>query len=164
MSSPPVQNHGVFQFSLQHQRTKVTTNVVERVVYVTALRPHLVAGGAEEKSSRGNHIGGTVVLEVVGVEQEQVGKVAAALQQAREWMRKALVRKERRTAAQDRETEITLLQLSGVLNCVTEISHLLQLLSYFVISWLLLDNILNFDVLPIIHFFQDNLSVVILSQ
>ena len=106
----------------------------------------------------------SVVLKVVGVEQEQVGKVAAALQQAREWMRKALVRKERRTAAQDRETEITLLQLSGVLNCVTEISHLLQLLSYFVISWLLLDNILNFDVLPIIHFFQDNLSVVILSQ
>ena len=134
------------------------------VLFFTARRPHLITGGTEEEADRSDHVGCSMVLKVVRMEEKQVREVAPALQQAGKRVRKALVRKERRAAAQDRETEITLLQLSGVLNCVTEISHLLQLLSYFVISWLLLDNILNFDVLPIIHFFQDNLSVVILSQ
>ena len=146
------------------------------VLFFTARRPHLITGGTEEEAGRSDHVGCSMVLKVVRMEEKQVREVAPALQQAGKWMRKALVRKEGRAAAKHREAEVTLFQLpdvltciaqlcdilscaaqpSNVLICVTQIPHLLQLQGYYIISWLLLNNILNFHILNI-HSFQSNL-------
>ena len=184
VSSPPVQQHRVLQASLQHQRTEVAREVMGRtVLFLTARRPHLIAGGTEEEAGRGDHVGCPMVLKVVRVEEKQVREVAPALQQAGERVRKALVRKEGRAATQHREAEVALFQLPDVstciaqlcdilscaaqprdvLICVAQISHLLQLQGYYVFFWLLRDNVLNFHILTNIHSFQGNLSLVPLS-
>ena len=118
------------------------------------------------------------------MEEKEVREVAAALKQAGERVRKALVCKEGRAVAKHREAEMTLLQLSwilsftmqlcgiwsfitqlcnilkmaslqlcDVLSCVTQISHLFQLQGYYIISWLLLHNVLNLHFLQNIHRF-----------
>lgn len=133
-------------------------------MFLTARRPNLVTGRTEEEAGRGDHVVGSMVLKVMRVEEKEVRKVAPALKQAWEWVRKALVGKESRTAAKYREAETTFLQLRGILpcvaqlidvfSCVAQISHLLQLQGYYIISWLLLNQILNFHVLQNIHSFH----------
>ena len=121
------------------------------VLFLTARRPNLIAGRAEEETGCSNHIGCPMMLKVVRVEEKEVREVAAALKQAGERVRQALVCKEGRAVAKHREAEMTLLQLSWILSftmqlcnilkmaslqlynvvsCVTQISHLFQLQGY----------------------------------
>ena len=79
----------------------------------------MIAGGAEEEAGRGDHVGCTMMLEVVRMEEKRVGEVAAALKQAGKWVRKTLVFKEGRTTAKDSVTEVTFLQLCNIPTCIT---------------------------------------------
>ena len=95
-------------------------------MFLTGWMPNLIAGGAEEETSCGNHVGCPMVLKVVRVEEKQVREVAAALKQAWERVRKALVCKEGRAAAEHREAEMTLLQLGGVWSCIAQLCDILK--------------------------------------
>ena len=128
MSLPPVQHHGVLQPPRKYHRTDVTGDVVDRtVLFLTAWLPNLIAGRTEEEAGSCNHIRCPMVLKVVRVEEKQVREVAAALKQAWERVRKALVCKEGRAAAEHREAEKTLLQLGGIWSCIAQLCDILKL-------------------------------------
>ena len=95
---------------------------------LTARRPHLITGGAEEEASRGDHIRRPMVLKMVRVEEKQVREVSAALKQAGKWMRETLVGKEGRTTAEYRVAEVTFFQQCNIMTCI--ITQLCNIMSF----------------------------------